>query len=70
MTGEVVGAKRATIISTKLVYGSELNYSAGGNKGFRDSSGKLVASLNSREPGLLMIKNMDDHWIGKPLKYE
>lgn len=41
--------KKGHNISTKLVYGSEWNYCAGGNKGFRDNRGKVAASLNSRE---------------------
>lgn len=45
------------------------NCAAGGESGFWDSRGKLVASLNSRDPGLLMIENMDDQWVGKSVKY-
>lgn len=58
------------MISFKLAFGPEWdNCAAGGESGFWDSSGKLVASLNSRDPGLLMIENMDDQWVGKSVKY-
>lgn len=45
------------------------NCAAGGDSGFWDSSGKLVASLNSRDAGLLLVGNIDGHWVGKSVKY-
>lgn len=43
---------------------------SGGDSAFWDDSGKLIASLNSQDPGLLVIEKIDDQWAGKSLIYE
>lgn len=46
------------------------NCTSGGNSAFWDNRGKLIARMNSHDPGLLVIEKIDDHWFGKSLIYE
>ncbi|MDR1222099.1 MAG: carbon-nitrogen hydrolase family protein [Tannerella sp.] len=43
---------------------------AGGQSGFWDKNGKLIANLNDADSGLLIIENIDNTWTGKSVKYE
>jgi predicted amidohydrolase len=46
------------------------NCTAGGDSGFWDSAGKLIARQNSVDPGLLVVEKIDGQWFGKSPIYE
>lgn len=41
-----------------------------GDSAFWDNRGKLIARMNSQDPGLLVIEKIADHWVGKSRIYE
>ena len=49
--------------------GQSWGFDAGGQSGFWDKNGKLIASLNNTDSGLLVIKNVNNTWVGKSIKY-
>ncbi len=40
---------------------------SGGQSGFWDKNGNLISSLNDTDPGLLIIENIDNNWIGETI---
>ena len=42
----------------------------GGQSGFWDKNGKLVANLNGQDSGLLIMEKVNDNWKGKTVKFE
>ena len=50
--------------------GQSWGIDAGGQSGFWDEHGKLIACLNNTDAGLLVVKNVNNTWVGKVIKYE
>ncbi|RPH27706.1 MAG: carbon-nitrogen hydrolase family protein [Bacteroidales bacterium] len=50
--------------------GQSWGLDSGGQSGFWDKKGKLIANLNDTDSGLLIVENFDNTWIGKTIKYE
>jgi predicted amidohydrolase len=50
--------------------GQSWGIEAGGQSGFWDKNGTLIASLNNTDSGLLIIENVSNNWVGKVIKYE
>jgi predicted amidohydrolase len=49
--------------------GQSWELDSGGQSGFWDNNGKLIANLNDRDPGLLIVENVDNSWSGKRIIY-
>ncbi|WP_167618082.1 carbon-nitrogen hydrolase family protein [Maribellus sediminis] len=49
--------------------GQSWGLDVGGESGFWDKTGDLVANLNSSESGLLLIEKEGDNWAGKKIKF-
>jgi predicted amidohydrolase len=45
--------------------GQSWELDSGGQSGFWDNNGKLIANLNDKDPGLLIVENDDNSWIAK-----
>jgi predicted amidohydrolase len=50
--------------------GSSWSLNAGGQSGFWDKNGKLIASLNDKESGLLIMEKVRDSWTEKTVIYD
>lgn len=50
--------------------GQSWGIDAGGQSGFWDNKGKLIANLNDTDSGLLIIEKTDNNWAGKTINYE
>jgi predicted amidohydrolase len=50
--------------------GQSWGLNGGGQSGFWDKNGNLIANLNSTDSGLLIIEKNDSNWIGRTLKYK
>ena len=50
--------------------GSSWSLNAGGQSGFWDKNGKLIANLNDTEPGLLIMEKVHNSWIEKKVLYD
>jgi predicted amidohydrolase len=50
--------------------GQSWGLDSGGQSGFWDKSGNLIASLNDTDPELLVMENVNNTWIGQTVKYE
>jgi hypothetical protein len=47
--------------------GQSWGLDAGGQSGFWDKNGNLIANLNDIDPGLLIIEKNNNNWIGSTL---
>ncbi len=50
--------------------GQSWGLASGGQSGFWDKNGKLIANLNDTDPGLLIIENTNNVWTGKIINHE
>lgn len=50
--------------------GQSWGLDSGGQSAFWNNNGDLIASLDNQGPGLLIVENIGNSWIGKELKYE
>jgi len=50
--------------------GQSWRLDSGGQSGFWNKNGKLIANLNDTDSGLLIVESVDNTWIGKTIKYE
>lgn len=49
--------------------GQSWELDSGGQSGFWDNHGNLIANLNDQDAGLLIVERVDNSWAGKTIIY-
>lgn len=50
--------------------GQSWSLDGGGQSGFWDKNGNLIANLNDTDSGLLLVEKVNNNWTSKKIKYE